>query len=113
MTGSSVRLTDSITQRPVKVTFVSPESPVPYFCEETPFDLLFLWLSFLLASLPSSVAGPVQGPGMEVRSAWGGRVGWGENGMVGGQERGSNPAAASPGLQGMVSTASQQQESTA
>lgn len=53
----------------------------------------------------------VQHPGMEVR---GGRTGWvggGENRMVGGEEKGSNPVAASLGLQGMVSIERQQQES--
>ena len=63
-----------------EVTVVLLRVPCPCFSEETPSDLLALWLPFPPLALAS-----VQGPGVEVRGGHPGRVGRGENGLAGGR----------------------------
>ena len=78
--GGSAKLTDWSTPGPVKVTWVLLRVLCPCFSEETPSDLLFLWLP-----LPPLVLASVQGPAVEVRGGHPGRVSQGENGLAGGR----------------------------
>lgn len=109
-TSRSARLTASSTQRPVKVTFGSPESPVSLFFWGNslwpPIPLAFLSLSFpsLPWCWPWSQA-PGWRWGVDPLATWAGK-------RMEEKERGSNPGAASPGLQGVVSIDGQQQEPT-